>query len=316
MSSSGLQANILEVMWRDAAHMSSVGKTLEILSDVSTVALWKSNQRGTYIKFTDPTGFCCAEIRLDSHEEDRRLSTQSSTLPKMEIYVKRDFSAKFSVPFLGHQLVRIAKLKHIATVYSPHPNCLYIRESMITTGQILNTIRVPSEENEPRVFHCISTRALRNRDRTKYLELDLHTQEFHRIVNMQAITLGTSGGDTWMEVETPSEKSSEPIPYRIVWKAVNHDGATTALTLNIALDQGSNRDHSVELVEAPEQSFRVDYLNTFLKRIGKLFDHFGSTIKIMATPHGILFQLPEHRLMTVFIYLVSVTHVDLVSFGK
>jgi len=284
---------LFEFSFREPRKLSAFIKTCESMCLHSDTALFKVKKRGIYILLTDLESFCCLECRFTENVQN----VLKLNCP--------EFTAKILLDSLTNILRKIFKNKHSAVIYadSEAPFVLSVKEIVSQTNRVLETYHVESTENRARVYYLLSTHQFREQSED-YIQFRIPNVEFNKIITMQSILSGNSGGVGEILI-TPTEENKCTIKFYLK----NHSGAAGGVTIH-----SFTTAESVPIMRMPITKFSMNYFLTYLKRSQNLFAIPSDSVTVYISTKGILIQTDVKENHSIVIFTVSADAIDMDSF--
>lgn len=282
---------LFEFTFREPRKLSAFIKTCESMCFHSDTALFKVKKRGIYVLLTDLESFCCLECRF------------TENIQNMLKMVCHEFSAKILLDSLTSILRKILKNKHSAILYAASQHQLLVREVGAQSSKVIETYTVESTETRARVYYLLSTHEFREQS-SDYVQFRIQNVEFNKIITMQSILSGSSGGIGEITV-TPLEDNKCSIRFFLK----NHSGAAGGVTIH-----SFPTAETVPIQRMPQSQIIMNYFLTYLKRSQNLFAMPLDFITVYISKRGILIQTDVKENHSIVIFTVATDDIDLDSF--
>lgn len=290
---------LFELILKEHRKLNAFIKTCEAMMNHSDTALFKVKKRGVYILLTDFESFCCLETRLTDNVQSI-----------LKTY-RCDFSAKILLDSMINILRRISKNKRCAMLYadSEDDKILKIREMNLQSSRAVEEYVVDSVEHRARVYYVISTNQFKSKSED-YIQFRIPNIELNKIITMQCILSGNSGGVGQIDV-TPVVEN--PGSVKIHFFIQNQMGAKGGVTIHTKKNLDENL--SVPVFHLPVKCISTRYLLTYLKRSQNILTVPSDSVTVYISNRGILIQtdVKEHHYVVVFIS--DITNENLESLG-
>lgn len=279
---------LFELTLKDHKRVSALIKTCETACSLSDTAMIKIKPKGLYIMLTDMESFSCLEIRM--------LDMPASTL---RLHAS-EYTVKIILDSFVNILRTIQKHKHTAVIVADHetPLTLQIRQVNPATSKVVESHSVESAEHRARVFHVSSTTAFRAN--AEYSEFRIPSVELNKIITMQCIISGNSGGVGEINV-----KGND-----IQFYVKNGGGMGGGVTIH-----GNTRSTTVPILHSPAETIHTKYLLTYLKRAQNLFSNPSDNVTIYVSKKGFLLQTDIRDGHSVLVFIADVSNEDLQSYA-
>lgn len=278
--------------------LNSTLKTLDALFVHSDTAMLKVKKRGLYIMLSDFESLSCSETRFTVNLENI-------------LFVNVvEYTAKILLDSLANILRQIVKMKHGAVVYSllNNPGQVFVDEVIGRKNFVQNTCQVKSAEHRARVFHIVSSTQFERQSAENYLKFKVPNVEFNKIVTIQAIISGMSGGVGFIDVCPDAE--SPTTHCKIRFHTRNHSGGNGGVTINT-----HSTATTAPLLHLPTKAFKIQYCITYLKRSQNLMFAPTDSVTMWISPKGLLLQTETKDHHSTLVFVADVSDEDLRSYS-